>query len=202
MLSRAKVAGHPDELREVFLEAIYRIPEGEHIKQCLQCGTCSASCPASYAMDYTPREIIASLRAGQLEKVLQSNTVWLCASCYACTVRCPARIRFTDVMYELKRLSALYHKHPEDRNTRVMSEQFAKMVDKKGRLNESRSMMGLMIRTNPLKLVSFAPVALKLFLRHRLPLTADSIEGIEDLQRMSKWIDTGFQAQPVERSDV
>jgi len=202
MLSPPRELQNPDDLKEVFLEAIYRIPDGDRIKQFLQCGTCSASCPASYAMDYTPREIIASLRAGQLEKVLQSNTVWLCASCYACTVRCPSKIKFTDVMYELKRLSALYHKHPEDRNTRVMSEQFAKMVDRKGRLNESRSMLGLMIRTNPLKLIGFAPVAMKLFFRHRLPLTADSIKGIEDLHKMSQWIDAGIQATPVQRKGL
>ncbi|MFQ6001752.1 MAG: 4Fe-4S dicluster domain-containing protein, partial [Anaerolineae bacterium] len=37
----------------------------EKIKSCIQCGACSASCPTAYAMDYTPRQIIAALRAGQ-----------------------------------------------------------------------------------------------------------------------------------------
>ena len=47
------------------------------------------------------REIIAALRAGMLDRVLNSNTVWLCTSCYSCYVRCPAGIPYTDVMYEL-----------------------------------------------------------------------------------------------------
>ena len=79
------------------------MPRGDKIDQCLQCGTCSASCPASSAMQHPPRAILAALRAGMLDKVFESNTVWLCASCYSCTVRCPAGIPFTEVMYELKR---------------------------------------------------------------------------------------------------
>ena len=62
--------------------------------------------PFQSAMEYGPREIIAALRAGMLDRVLNANTVWLCVSCYSCTVRCPAAIPFTDVMYELKRLEA------------------------------------------------------------------------------------------------
>ena len=94
------------ELGKTFLESVYSIPDGEKIKGCLQCGTCSSSCPSAAAMEYGPREIIAALRAGMLDRVLTSNTVWLCVSCYSCTVRCPAGIPFTDVMYELKRLEA------------------------------------------------------------------------------------------------
>lgn len=71
----------------------------EELLKCIQCGTCSASCPTAYAMDYTPRQIIAALRAGELDKVLRSNTPWLCASCYYCTVRCPAGIQFTEFLY-------------------------------------------------------------------------------------------------------
>ena len=78
---------------------------GEPITNCLQCGTCSGTCPAVEFMDNSPREIIGMIRADLKEEVLASNTYWTCASCYHCTVRCPAEIDIADMMYTLKRYS-------------------------------------------------------------------------------------------------
>lgn len=121
------------ELGEVFLNAVYGIPGGDKIKQCIQCGTCSASCPTSYAMDYSPREIFAAFRAGMLDRVLKSNTVWLCSSCYYCTVRCPSGIKVTDIMYELKRLGVEFGLVQEGAIAPTMSKEFVNLVDKYGR---------------------------------------------------------------------
>ncbi|MCP3993547.1 MAG: hypothetical protein GY722_00575, partial [bacterium] len=52
------------ELRTAFLEEIERIPGGGRLNQCIQCGTCTASCPVSHAMDITPRQVIGMFRAG------------------------------------------------------------------------------------------------------------------------------------------
>ena len=54
------------ELTEVFLEEVLASPVGEKIKTCIQCGTCSASCPTSYAWEHTPRQVIGLFRAGML----------------------------------------------------------------------------------------------------------------------------------------
>ncbi|HZP02835.1 MAG TPA: 4Fe-4S dicluster domain-containing protein, partial [Terriglobia bacterium] len=62
---------------------------GERIRNCIQCGLCSASCPLSPYMDYTPRRLIHMAREGFKRDVLQSFTIWLCTSCYSCTVECP-----------------------------------------------------------------------------------------------------------------
>ena len=43
-----------------------------------------------------------------IDRVVKSNTIWLCTSCYYCTVRCPAGIKITDLMYELKRMAIKY----------------------------------------------------------------------------------------------
>src|SRR5512136_1414728 len=149
------------ELHKIFLEDVYKIPEGENIKQCIQCGTCSASCPTSYAMDYTPREIIAAFRAGLLERVLRSNTVWLCASCYYCTVRCPSGIKLTDIMYELKRLGVEFGLVQEGAIAPVLSKTFVDMVDKYGRVPEIPLMMSVMLKTNPLGILKMIPHGLK-----------------------------------------
>lgn len=78
------------------------IPTGELIRRCIQCGTCSASCPTAYAMDYTPRHLWRLVNLGFVEEVLNSHTFWLCTVCKSCQVRCPRGIDITDAMVALK----------------------------------------------------------------------------------------------------
>ena len=84
------------------------IPGGENLNLCIQCGTCSGSCPNIDYMDYSPRQIIAMVRAGFRDEVLSSNTMWVCASCYLCTVRCPRDVKITELMHALESI-ALHH---------------------------------------------------------------------------------------------
>lgn len=171
------------DLSGEFLESVYAIPHGEKIKQCIQCGTCSASCPSSAAMQYGPREIIAALRAGMLDRVLNANTVWLCVSCYSCTVRCPAGIPFTDVMYELKRLEA-EKGLAKDSAGATMARAFAETVDQYGRNAETKLLRKYYLRTNPLKALAQVPLAIKLFLRGRLEIFPRKIKGLDGLNKM------------------
>ena len=172
-----------EKLSQELLEAVYAIPHGEKIKECIQCGTCSASCPSSAAMEYGPREIIASLRAGMLDRVLNANTVWMCVSCYSCTVRCPAGIPFTDVMYELKRLE-VDKGLSKNSGGAEMAKAFAETVDQYGRNAETKLLQKYYLRTNPFKALAQIPLALKLFFRGRLQLGADKIRGLEGLRKM------------------
>jgi heterodisulfide reductase subunit C len=175
-----------EELNQIFLEDVYNIPEGENIKQCIQCGTCSGSCPTSYAMDYTPREIIAAFRAGMLDRVLKSNTVWMCASCYYCTVRCPAGIKLTDIMYELKRLGIEYGLYAKGVTAPVLSKTFVKMVDKYGRSPEMELLSRFTLATNPFKVFGMAPLGAKMFFKGRLGIFPKSIKGKKDLAKILK----------------
>jgi len=79
-----------------FLEkVIAATPDGAYIRKCLQCGTCSGICPYGFAMDYPPRALIAALRADDFHGVLESDTIWLCVSCFACASVCPMKIPLT-----------------------------------------------------------------------------------------------------------
>ncbi|MBI4946909.1 MAG: 4Fe-4S dicluster domain-containing protein [Bacteroidetes bacterium] len=49
-------------------------------------------------MDYSPSQIIHAVRLGMIELVLNSNTIWLCASCETCTARCPQDVDIAKVM--------------------------------------------------------------------------------------------------------
>jgi heterodisulfide reductase subunit D len=77
-------------------------PDLEVLRTCIQCGTCSASCPTAYAMDYTPRQLWKLIQLGLKDEVVNSRTFWLCTTCKACTVRCPRGIDLTQTMLMLK----------------------------------------------------------------------------------------------------
>jgi len=177
------MATNQADLCEEFLESVYALPHGEKIKECIQCGTCSASCPSSAAMEYGPREIIAALRAGMLDRVINSKTVWMCVSCYSCTVRCPAGIPFTDVMYELKRLE-VEKGLSKDANGATMAKAFAETVDQHGRNVETKLLRKYFLRTNPFKALAQIPLAMRLFRKGRLEIFGHKIKDLGNLHRM------------------
>ncbi len=75
---------------------------GESLNRCFQCGKCSAGCPISYEMDLTPIRVIQAVRLGQKDKVLNSRTIWLCASCETCSTRCPREVDIAKLMDALR----------------------------------------------------------------------------------------------------
>ncbi|MCD4769494.1 MAG: 4Fe-4S dicluster domain-containing protein, partial [Bacteroidales bacterium] len=103
--SPGKLSKKEEDLRQSFFKQLEIIPDGEKVKSCIQCGTCTGSCPVAYAMDISPRELIALFRAGDIEAILNSKTIWICASCYSCQSRCPSLIKVTEIIYALKRLA-------------------------------------------------------------------------------------------------
>ncbi len=80
---------------EVFYASLHDVPDGERIRTCLQCGTCSGVCPFGFLMDYPPGRMIAALRAGMIDRAMETDTIWMCVSCYACTEVCPSKIPLT-----------------------------------------------------------------------------------------------------------
>ncbi len=77
-------------------------PDWHKLLTCLQCGTCSASCPAAELMDYAPRRLWQLMRLGLRDQVMNSRTFWLCTQCYACQVRCPRGILISETMRHLR----------------------------------------------------------------------------------------------------
>ncbi|MFC2063864.1 (Fe-S)-binding protein [Chloroflexota bacterium] len=72
------------------------IPDGQRIRNCLQCGNCSGICPFGYAMELPPSRMIAEVRANRFNRLLDTENIWMCVSCSACTTVCPANIPLTN----------------------------------------------------------------------------------------------------------
>ncbi len=169
------------ELRTAFLYQVSNIPGGEKIKKCIQCGTCTGSCPVSYTMDISPREVIALFRAGDIESILNSRTIWTCASCYACTVRCPSGIKVTDILYALKRMAMDNDLFPKRFPVFVLSKSFVAMTNLFGRSYEIGLLLTYYLRTNPLKLLGMLPLGYRLWRKGRIGVFPKRIKQRKEL---------------------
>lgn len=87
---------------EAFLERIAEL-SGEKVTRCEQCGICTAACPLIGGMDITPAQMMRLSQLGQ-EEVLSTKTIWVCASCFTCTVRCPRGIDPSKVAEALRQV--------------------------------------------------------------------------------------------------
>ncbi len=85
-------------------EFVRRVSElsGQNLNRCYQCGKCSAGCPISSVMDLLPNQVMRLVQLGLEEGISNSKTIWLCASCLTCTVRCPKGIDISRVMEALR----------------------------------------------------------------------------------------------------
>jgi heterodisulfide reductase subunit C len=142
---------------------------GKDILRCIQCGTCSGSCPLTDQMDHAPRELFALIRDNEMETVLCANTQWFCVSCYQCMVRCPQNIPVTDLMYALKQMSISHglvcksHKMPDLYNA------FSAEVRRTGKMSEPLLMMRYGLK-HPFDIATRTVLAVKLLKRGRLDI--------------------------------
>ncbi|MBR5042243.1 MAG: 4Fe-4S dicluster domain-containing protein [Bacteroidales bacterium] len=70
----------------------YRFKEGFHT--CINCGTCTAVCPAAEFYRYDPRKIVSIVQTKDndaIEELLKSDTIWYCGECMSCVTRCPRK---------------------------------------------------------------------------------------------------------------
>ncbi len=154
---------------------------GENLHNCIQCGTCSATCPVSLYMDYTPRRLVAMAREGFKDEVLKSFTIWICASCYACTVECPKEVKITELMYAFKQKAMDEGVYPKRLATPVLANEFFKNVRRWGRSNEGLLLTMMFLKTNPFKLIKQSILGLKLLLKGRMVLKVEKIKRMEEL---------------------
>lgn len=174
-----------------FADEIMNVPECENLDHCIQCGTCSGSCPVSIYMDLTPRRVINLTRAGFKDDVLSCQTIWLCSSCYACVVQCPREIGIANIMYALKERAVKEGKYAKNMPTPVLMRVFAKMVHKHGRISEIPLVMLFIVGTKQLgRMLQMWRLGLNLMIAKRFSLKFEKMKDQGDLTIVLNEIET------------
>ncbi len=142
-------------------------PAGQLLRTCIQCGTCTASCPSASAMDITPRKMWRMVQLGLVDEVLRSKTMWLCSICYQCQVRCPRGIPLTETIAKLKQL-AIQQQIKQWRESTAFYLAFSDVMRRYGRMRETEFMARYFLSTNPLNALGYAGMGLTLLRRGKL----------------------------------
>ena len=99
---------------------------GTDAKKCMKCGKCSGRCPAYEDMDIKPHQFVSYIEKNQIDKLLNSKSLFTCLTCFACVERCPRGVApaaiIEAVRQEVIRMQG---------ENRVKAEQIPEIVDEK-----------------------------------------------------------------------
>lgn len=79
---------HNDRMKEQILRT-----SGVNPLKCMKCGKCSGTCPSYDEMEYHPHEFVYMVETGDIEPLMQSQSLYKCLSCMACVDRCPRGVK-------------------------------------------------------------------------------------------------------------
>ena len=149
-------------------------PIQEMVRTCIQCGTCTGSCPNAFAMDQTPRRLWRMVLMGQKDVIFQSKTFALCSSCYYCTLRCPRGLLLTEAMGALKQIASRENL-AKYRQSSLFYKSFIKSVRNHGRVREMEFMtLYFTSMKNPFVPFRFAALGMRLMLKKKISLQIPS----------------------------
>jgi len=171
----------PESRDTAFSEQVLKTPVGEKIPTCMQCGTCAGSCPVSHEMDYTPRQLVRMVQLGLKKEVLSSNTIWICTTCFSCSVRCPRGIRPTELMETLKPMAIA--EGIKNRNEKF-DNVFSSVIKTNGRASEFLLISKYSL-TEP-GMIKQLPFGLSMMAKGKLPLSIDRMENTKELDAIFK----------------
>ncbi len=143
-------------------------PVRKMLLACIQCGTCSGSCPNAPAMDASPRHLWRLLLTHNGEEIFRSRTFALCSMCYSCTLRCPRGLPLTDAMSLLKQVAAQENLNIYKRSIRFY-QSFMESVRRHGRVREMEFMtLYFMSMKSPVIPLKFTPLGMRLMARGKV----------------------------------
>ena len=130
---------NPDQQRiseeTSFLSEVVRT-SGENLQACYQCQKCSAGCPVADAMDLLPNQLLRHIQYDHRDRVLGSKTIWICTSCYTCSVRCPNNIDIAKIMDTLRNMAIHSGIKAGEKDVPLFHSVFLDTIKSKGRIHE------------------------------------------------------------------
>ncbi len=158
-----------------------------HLERCYQCVACSSGCPVAYVMEYAPHQIIRMTQLGLKDRVLDSNTYWICASCETCAARCPNEIDIVKFMDTLREI-ALREGRTRQTTLPLFHNIFLGGIKSYGKIHEIGLILSYMLKSGEIfnlkEMLAYIPLGIKMFLKGKLAILPDKIKGVADVKRL------------------
>jgi heterodisulfide reductase subunit C len=162
-----------------FLRLINEMSQQE-IQRCYQCVKCTSGCPIAEAMDYSPNQILKLVQLGLKEEVLTSSTIWLCASCETCAVRCPMQLDIAKVMDSLREMAVKEGFPASERQIFAFHDEFLSNVRESGRINEFHQLIRYKVKTKDF--FSDIGLGMRMLAKGRLALKPKKVERTNEIK--------------------
>lgn len=158
-----------------------------HLERCYQCQACSSGCPVAYAFDYAPHQLLRMVQLGLKERVLDSTTYWLCASCETCATRCPNDIEIVQIMDTLRHI-ALREGRTQQTGLPLFHRTFLSTIKSNGKVHELLLILRYMLISRDIfklnELPSNIKMGLNMFTRGKLAILPAKIKGTANIKRI------------------
>jgi len=151
------------------------------VNLCYQCKKCSCGCPVSFDMDLLPHQLMRLLQLGEVQTVLRSRTIWICASCQTCTSRCPNDIDIAGVI-DRCRHSAAFEGESSQKNIELFHKIFLNQIRRFGRIHELSMLAKYKLLSG--RLLTDIPLGAKMLAKRKLKMLPNRIKGRRALQKL------------------
>ena len=161
---------------------------GVNVRECYQCGKCSAGCPVAERMDLPPSVVMRMLQSGDAaseEAILKSMSIWLCLTCETCYARCPMEIDIPKVMDYMRERSNSEGKINRGAYRIVaFHKAFLDTIQRNGRLHEISLIVDYKMRSlNLLQDITLAPM---MYIKGKLSILPERIKAKKAYARLFK----------------
>jgi heterodisulfide reductase subunit C len=92
------------KLRDEINERLSRLKD-EISDYCYQCAKCTSGCEAHKLLELEPHKIVALLKQGLIDEMVNSDVIWTCMSCFKCRERCPQKVAPVEILFALKNMA-------------------------------------------------------------------------------------------------
>lgn len=161
---------------------------GQKVSKCYQCGNCSAGCPMSFTYDYPVSRLMRMIQLGMKDEILSSRAIWMCATCEACTTRCPNEIDVARVLDVCRNMSRRLG-YNGVRNVRLFADSFLQSVKCNGKSHE----LGLMAvyKLRSFRFFDDMSLAAPMLFKGKLPILPHRSKGRKEVSAIFRRFEAG-----------
>jgi len=141
------------------------------------------------AMDILPSQVIRMAQLGRGEELLRSETIWVCVSCYTCSMRCPNDIHIAHVMDALRELALKEGVPPKRERVVLFHQLFLASIREYGRVYEAKLLAKYEAKSG--ELLKNVSLGLAMFLKGKIALLPHKIADIKGVQKTFTRLEEG-----------
>jgi heterodisulfide reductase subunit C len=136
---------------------------------CYQCAKCTSGCEAHKLLELEPHKMVALLKRGLIDEMVNSDIIWTCMSCFKCRERCPQKVAPVEILFALKNMAVASGKQIPGKYTAILQSvlsmgliQDVQGVNTKDTIVKKREDLGLPVISKPTDPAKFQAGLMKL----------------------------------------